>query len=81
MKFKTEKQKGCSIIIHNGVRIEYQSIADALQYVFLQKFMAKSKGMPVCFGQQEKLYPVKSLVPKTVKKKITFRNLGEEIVR
>lgn len=81
MKFKTDKQKGCSIIIHNGVRIEYQSIADALQYVFVQKFITKSKGRPICFGHQNRLYPVDSLVPKTVKKKITFRNLGEEVIR
>ena len=81
MKLKTDKQKGCSVIIHNGVAKEYRSIADALQYVFLQKFIEKSKGKPICFGHQNRLYPVDSLVPKTVKKKITFRNLGEEVIQ
>lgn len=79
MKFYTDKQEGCNTIIDKNTSVEYQSIREALEYVFLEKFLAKCRGECVTVRLNDK-YPVKSLIPETAKKRVIFRDLGEEQV-
>ena len=76
LKFRKEKRK--FIVEIDGREMAFNTLHDALEYVFYQRFIALVSGKDIATHIYT-LYPVRSLQPPVRTKVVHFYDLGTEI--